>query len=216
MLHLSRSYSGRSLCHIPSGPLATRHSGTQTDSSTAATVPARPRSESGRSDSLKRPPRWKRSSRLRKSVAVMEGEVRLNVREGRELGREGRENPGFSVELGREGRDNPGFSVSPREQERVGRERRLYSARELPSHKQVGSWLTALSSWLLASSSWLLAADTAGGASSLETQPLPGQPTGQAGGQAAVPPQVQTGGSPEMGQWLEYSDKRRKSDIPIT
>ena len=136
MLHLSRSYSGRSLGHIPCGPLATRHSGTQTDSSTAE----RPRSESGRSDSLKRPPRWKRSSRLRKSVAIMEGEGRLDVREGREPDREGRDNPGFRElgtegrELGTEGRDNPGFSVSPREH---GRERRLYSATELPSHEQV-------------------------------------------------------------------------------
>lgn len=67
VLHFRRSYSGRSLTHIPSGGWTTKSTSTQTeekqqqpDVAAAATT-----------NSLKRLPRWKRT-RLRKSIAVME------------------------------------------------------------------------------------------------------------------------------------------------
>jgi hypothetical protein len=86
VLHLGRSASGRSLTSIPSASSwPTRSSATQTET-------ARP--EGG---SLKRLPRWKRSSRLRKSVAVMERSP---------------ERPG--------GRDNGGFAGSPGEEAEPG------------------------------------------------------------------------------------------------
>ena len=94
VLHLSRSCSSRSLAHISSGPLPTRCSGTQTEDG-----------QQPRASSLKRVPRWKRSSRLRKSVAVMEAAPLIS------------------------GRDNPGYSGSPPGQEQG---RRLCSASVLP------------------------------------------------------------------------------------
>lgn len=102
VLHLSRSSSGRSLSHISSGPWPTRSSATQT--------------EVAKSESLKRLPRWKRSSRLRKSVAVMEPSPER---------------------LEGEGTDNRGFSSSPlvggEEVKSLERRRGLYSASDLPT-----------------------------------------------------------------------------------
>jgi len=85
VLHLSRSSSQHSLSHISSGPLPTKHSATQTGEM--------------RSESLKRLPRWKRNSRLRKSVAVMERSPELKQRiYGIANKPFGRDNPGFSTE----------------------------------------------------------------------------------------------------------------------
>merc|ERR1719189_1704339 len=83
VLHLSRSSSQHSLSHISSGPLPTKHSATQTGEM--------------RSESLKRLPRWKRSSRLRKSVAVMERSPELRQRIYGTVN-SGLDNPGFSTE----------------------------------------------------------------------------------------------------------------------
>ena len=86
VLHLSRSSSQHSLSHISSGPLPTKHSATQTGEL--------------RSESLKRLPRWKRNSRLRKSVAVMERSPELKQRiYGIANKPFGLDNPGFSTEI---------------------------------------------------------------------------------------------------------------------
>jgi len=86
VLHLSRSSSQHSLSHISSGPLPTKHSATQTGEM--------------RSESLKRLPRWKRNSRLRKSVAVMERSPELKQRiYGIANKPFGLDNPGFSTEI---------------------------------------------------------------------------------------------------------------------
>ena len=86
VLHLSRSSSQHSLSHISSGPLPTKHSATQTGEM--------------RSESLKRLPRWKRNSRLRKSVAVMERSPELKQRMYGVVNKSsGLDNPGFSTEI---------------------------------------------------------------------------------------------------------------------
>ena len=85
VLHLSRSSSQHSLAHISSGPLPTRHSATQTGET--------------KSESLKRLPKWRRSSRLRKSVAVMERSPEMKQRIYRGTSKpSGLDNLGFSTE----------------------------------------------------------------------------------------------------------------------
>eukprot|EP00092_Neocalanus_flemingeri_P034679 GFUD01037729.1.p1 GENE.GFUD01037729.1~~GFUD01037729.1.p1 ORF type:complete len:1081 (+),score=389.16 GFUD01037729.1:338-3244(+) len=69
-LHFSRSGSSRSLSHIAMGN--TKTAGTQTDTETDTAMDTTTSTTSTRSESLKRLPKWKRSSRLRKSIAVME------------------------------------------------------------------------------------------------------------------------------------------------
>ena len=86
VLHLSRSSSQHSLSHISSGPLPTKHSATQTGEM--------------KSESLKRLPRWKRNSRLRKSVAVMERSPEVKQRIYGIVNKpSGLDNPGFSTEI---------------------------------------------------------------------------------------------------------------------
>ena len=64
VLHIKRSWSGRSLSQVTSVDWATRNSSTQTDI------------RDQDSGSLKRIPKWKRTSRFRKSIAVMESHDR--------------------------------------------------------------------------------------------------------------------------------------------
>lgn len=129
-LHFSRSGSSRSLSHIHTN--YTRTAGTQTntetdsqmDTTTATTI-------SSKSESLKRIPKWKRSSRLRKSIAVMESPdaegcpapantPALSVFHPR-AEEEDRYGPG---------RDNPGFATSPAVPQTRGRQ--VFSTSSLP------------------------------------------------------------------------------------
>eukprot|EP00088_Acartia_fossae_P044573 TRINITY_DN4739_c0_g1_i3.p1 TRINITY_DN4739_c0_g1~~TRINITY_DN4739_c0_g1_i3.p1 ORF type:complete len:1187 (-),score=273.56 TRINITY_DN4739_c0_g1_i3:761-4321(-) len=64
VLHIKRSWSGRSLLHIPTSDW-TRSTSTQTDTD-------QPEQDRGAGNSLKRIPKWKRTTRFRKSIAVME------------------------------------------------------------------------------------------------------------------------------------------------
>jgi len=74
VLHFKRSWSGRSLSHIPSDLAAKTTTSTQTDTE----------AQDQRENSLKRLPKWKRTSRFRKSIAVMECQDRrrAQIKEG--------------------------------------------------------------------------------------------------------------------------------------
>jgi hypothetical protein len=71
VLHIKRSYSGRSLLHIPSNSTdwATKTTSTQTEVL----------KEESSASSLKRLPRWKRTSRFRKSIAIMDTQKNRKV-----------------------------------------------------------------------------------------------------------------------------------------
>ena len=133
MLHFTRSWSGRSLTHIPSGGWATKTISTQTEEG---------QQQQAASNSLKRLPRWKRTSRLRKSIAVME------TTNGRAGGLSqsvtapvysGIVNPGFSNNGSHGGltvawpqADEVAYGCNPRIQVIAGRSRQLYSTSDLP------------------------------------------------------------------------------------
>ena len=72
VLHIRRTWSGRSLSHI-STDWSTKSTSTQTD---AAEQDKLESMEQVSSSSLKRIPKWKRTSRFRKSIAVMESQDR--------------------------------------------------------------------------------------------------------------------------------------------
>jgi len=128
-LHFSRSGSSRSLSHIHSN--YTRTAGTQTDTETDSQMDTTTQTTtSTKSESLKRVPKWKRSSRLRKSIAVMESQ-------DAEGGIAPTNTPALPVfspckeEDSRDliiGRDNPGYSSSPTV-------RQVFSTSSLPSNQ---------------------------------------------------------------------------------
>jgi len=130
-LHFSRSGSSRSLSHITCN--YTRTAGTQTDTETDSQMDTTaPTTTNTKSETMKRVPKWKRSSRLRKSIAVMESP-------DREGGMAPTNTPALSVfqpcrednaERGGGGRDNPGYTSSPSV-------RQVFSTSSLPSNAPV-------------------------------------------------------------------------------
>jgi len=127
-LHFSRSGSSRSLSHIHTN--YTRTAGTQTDTETDSQMDTTIHTTtSTKSDTMKRVPKWKRSSRLRKSIAVMETQ-------DNEGGVAPTNTPALTVfspckeeESGDQGsgRDNPGYTSSPAV-------RQVFSTSSLPSN----------------------------------------------------------------------------------
>ena len=110
-LHLSRSGSSRSLVLVPG---YSRTAGTQTDTE----------GETGQTGRAARLPRWRRASRIRKSVAVMEGS------DGGSSGPNSNSTGDSSMDCSEGGgRDNPGFSGSP-----SGRPTAHRSASALPGY----------------------------------------------------------------------------------
>ena len=103
VLHIKRSWSGRSLIHIPTSDWATKSISTQTDQFSNG-------NDNGNSNSLKRLPRWKRATRFRKSIAVME--TQKNQRATGENIAVGITNRGF-VDNNVVGITNLGFSDTP-------------------------------------------------------------------------------------------------------
>ena len=110
-LHLSRSGSSRSLVLVPG---YSRTAGTQTDTE----------GETGQSGRAARLPRWRRASRIRKSVAVMEAS------DGGSSGPNSNSTGDSSMDCSEGGgRDNPGFSGCP-----SGRPTTHRSASALPGY----------------------------------------------------------------------------------
>jgi len=120
-LHFSRSGSSRSLSHIPAG--YTRTAGTQTDTETDTPMDT---TTSTKSESLKRLPKWKRSSRLRKSIAVMESPDAT----GGLAPANSPHCPAGNEPVGTTGMDNPGFASSPPLP--IPRGRQVFSTSSLP------------------------------------------------------------------------------------
>ena len=114
-LHIKRSWSGRSLSHIPTD-WATKTTATQTDT------------QEQNSSSLKRIPKWKRAGRFRKSIAVMETQDR---RRSSSTSTSGSESGGIINGAFRDTpvSNNPGGG-HPRVQART---RQLYSSSDLPN-----------------------------------------------------------------------------------
>jgi len=122
VLHFKRSWSGRSLSHIPTD-WATKTTSTQTDASEQ-------QQQQNLRGSFKRVPKWKRSSRVRKSIAVMEGQDRSCLKSG-------------------VGIDNCGFIDTPRAEVNIrpdGRPRQLKSTGSLPPESDAKTPMRAYSS----------------------------------------------------------------------
>ncbi len=134
MLHFTRSYSGRSLAHIPSSGWTTKSISTQTEEE---------QQEQPATNSLKRMPRWKRT-RLRKSIAVMEsthsraGPADLAVSEAMPPAL-GIVNPGFSYSGGLTVIDAPDVRTEKFVPEVEGRSRQLFSTGDLPEPRRYSS-----------------------------------------------------------------------------
>ncbi len=134
MLHFTRSYSGRSLTHIPSSGWTTKSISTQTEQE---------QQEQPATNSLKRMPRWKRT-RLRKSIAVMEsthsraGPADLAVSEAPPPAL-GIVNPGFSYSGGLTVLDAPDARPTKDVPEVEGRSRQLFSTGDLPEPRRYAS-----------------------------------------------------------------------------
>ncbi len=133
VLHFTRSYSGRSLAHIPSSGWTTKSISTQTEQE----------QEQPATNSLKRMPRWKRT-RLRKSIAVMEsthsraGPADLAVSEA-PMPALGLVNPGFSYSGGLIVIDAPDARPAKDVPELEVRSRQLYSTGDLPEPRRYAS-----------------------------------------------------------------------------
>merc|ERR1740137_33213 len=128
-LHFSRSGSSRSLSHIHSN--YTRTAGTQTDTETDSQMDTTTTTTtSTKSESLKRIPKWKRSSRLRKSIAVMESPDSEGGLAPTNTPLLSVFNPCKEEDIYVSGRDNPGFASSP--PVHITRGRQVFSTSALP------------------------------------------------------------------------------------
>ena len=123
-LHIKRSWSGRSLSHIPTD-WSTKTTATQTDGDQA---------HDQQSSSLKRLPRWKRAGRFRKSIAVMEssaaGKRRSSSTSTSSCDSGGIVNGGFS--------DTPPVCSNPAG-ESFASSRQLYTSADVPSQASLSS-----------------------------------------------------------------------------
>ncbi len=143
VLHFTRSYSGRSLTHIPSAGWTTKSISTQTEEKHQGDAVLA-------SNSLKRIPRWKRT-RLRKSIAVMESSQGRREASWSDFGAGpafvGIVNPGFSYAgsppggISAEWPDvqREGIEAHLRHEETARRSRQLYSTSDIPDTRHVSS-----------------------------------------------------------------------------